>query len=97
MEGEGVEEDETADAPSGDAVLLLIGLGDEVGDATSGPRVTFQLPRRLFYSIFDDLRGGGHAVRSFDFQGKDSEIVGEVGHRADSDGAIGPHFAASAV
>ena len=97
LEGQGVEENETADAQSGGAVFLLIGLGNYVGDETGDARVAGKFCGCLFHSISNDFRGGGHAVRGVDFQGKDSEIVGEVGHRADSDGAIGPHFAASAV
>ena len=43
MKGEGVEEDETANAERGGAVFFLIGFGNQVGNAMSGSRVTFQL------------------------------------------------------
>ena len=39
LEGQGVEENETADAQSGGAVFLLIGLGNYVGDETGDARV----------------------------------------------------------
>ena len=96
-EGQGVEEDETSDAPGGGAVFLVIGLGNDFGDAAARPGVLFQFLRGLFNSVSDDPRSGGHPIRPLNFQREDAEIVREVGCRSGPDGAIGPHFAVSAV
>ena len=51
----------------GSAILLLVGTGDDVGDAAGHPGMFGDWLRRLFQCVSDCDRGGGHAVYTFQF------------------------------
>ena len=97
LEGQGVEEHETADTEGGGAVFLLIGLGNDIGDTARYPRVTCQLRRRLFHSVSDNTRGGIDKVEPFYVQRQDAKMIGEIGNRPGPDGPFRSNLAARAV
>ena len=78
LEGERVEKHQTADAQGGGTVLLLVGAGDDVGDATRRAGVLAGLLRRLFQRVADRSRSGGNSVPTFEFQRKSMQLLGDI-------------------
>jgi len=68
LKGEGVEEDEAADAQGGGAVFFLVGPGDDVGDAAGYALVPSDVTGGLFERMTDHAGSGGHVVDALQFQ-----------------------------
>ena len=97
LEGEGVEEDEAADTQGGGAVFFLVGLGDDVGDATGQAGVLGDRASGLFEGVTHHSGGGGDTIDVFEVQGEGAEFIGEFADGALPDGRLGPGRATGAV
>ena len=89
LEGEGVEEDEAADAQGGGAVLFLIGLGDDVGDAPGQAGVRSDRTGGRLEGVADDGGGCCHLVDAFEVQGEGAQFIGEFADGAVPNGRLG--------
>ena len=88
LEGEGVEEDEAADAQGGGSVFFLVGFGDDVGDATGQAGVLGDWTGGLFERVTHHSGGGSDTVDIFEVQGKGAEFIGEFADGAEPNGRL---------
>ena len=78
LECESIEEHQASNTEGGGAVFLLVGTGDDVGDATRYPSVFGNLIRRLFQRVPNRTCGSGYSVHAFQFQWKSAQLVGKL-------------------
>ena len=78
LEGESIEEHQASNTECGGTVLLLVGAGNDVGDAAGYPGMFCDFFRRLFQRVPNRACGSGHSVHALQLQWKGAQLVGKL-------------------